>query len=294
MVPLLFLLACETTVVETDTDSGGGDNDSEDVVDATVYDLDTVSIGVTDPEGLTLGPDGAVYLSDSTLEEVVRVDPESGAVSAYTSGGHIGDAQGLTFLDDGRLVVCDRTNDALQVFDPEASFVQTVPFEVGMGPNTPTVGPNGLIWVTSRNTSAVATVDPSDWAVTEAVLVDTDLQAPEGAAWLDDGRLAVAARSSSVVKVYEVTDGVPVLPGTTVLQSPDLSSEEGVDQAPDGTLWVASRDSAEIIHLDLSDNSVMERFAVESGQPMGMLVTPNGVAYTATRGGGTLVRVTPR
>ena len=302
MLILLLLIACETTVVESDTDSGGGDNDSEADTDTDtdtdsgppVYDLDTIDIGVLDPEGLALGPDGAVYVSDSTLEQIVRVDPDTGATSLYTAEGLIGDAQGLTFLADGRLVVCDRTNDALQVFGADATFEQTVAFAAGMGPNTPAVGPDGLIWVSSRNNSSLSTVDPSDWTVTEQVLVDAELLAPEGIAWLADGNIAVATRSNSLLKVYAVSSGVPVMPGATVLQPPDLDSGEGVDQAPDGTLWISSRDSAEVVHVDLSDSSVIERFALPSGSPMGLVVTPSGAVYAAAADAGQLVRVTPR
>jgi hypothetical protein len=80
----------------------------------TVYDIDlrtsppTVTTLVADvggPNGLTLGPDGALYFSDFIGGRVMRV--ALGASEPPTVVARVANANGIAFDDAGRLLVCD-------------------------------------------------------------------------------------------------------------------------------------------------------------------------------------------
>jgi len=70
--------------------------------------LADVSDGLSSPEGLAIGEDGAVYYSDDTAGGVWRIDPD-GHVSAYLDPRLARSTEGLATTPDGALVV--GTND---------------------------------------------------------------------------------------------------------------------------------------------------------------------------------------
>lgn len=59
---------------------------------------------VDQPNGVTVGPDGAVYVSDFASGDVLRVDPSTGASTTVTASAIAG-ADGVAFTDDGSLLV---------------------------------------------------------------------------------------------------------------------------------------------------------------------------------------------
>ena len=48
--------------------------------------MTTLATGVQGANGSTVGPDGALYVTESATGQILRVDPESGATSVYASG----------------------------------------------------------------------------------------------------------------------------------------------------------------------------------------------------------------
>lgn len=59
---------------------------------------------ISQPNGVTVGPDGAVYVSDFASGDVLRVDPAGGPVVTVTATP-ISGADGVAFTDDGHLLV---------------------------------------------------------------------------------------------------------------------------------------------------------------------------------------------
>lgn len=85
-----------------------------------IYDVDltatppavtALATGVGGPNGLTLGPDGALYFSDFTGGRVMRVGLEAGATPTVV--GTLRSANGVAFDDEGRLLVCGYSSGTL-------------------------------------------------------------------------------------------------------------------------------------------------------------------------------------
>lgn len=73
-------------------------------IDTTTGVVTPLTENVGAPNGLTLGPDGAVYASDFGGNRVIRVATDTGAVSVVTTSA-IASANGVAFNDSGELLV---------------------------------------------------------------------------------------------------------------------------------------------------------------------------------------------
>ena len=124
--------------------------------------------GIDDPDTLTLGPDGMLYVSSGTTiatSAVLRFDPDTGAfIDTFASGGGMFRPYGITFGPDGLLYVASFLSDQLLRFDgTTGAFIDV--FDSGNalpgglnGPNGLTFGPDGLLYVTTQGSVAVGGV----------------------------------------------------------------------------------------------------------------------------------------
>jgi DNA-binding beta-propeller fold protein YncE len=119
--------------------------------------------GLSSPYGITLGPDGNVYVA-SNGGEVLRYNGTTGAfLSTFVSQGSGGLAfstyAGLAFGPDGNLYVASgSTNQVLEYNGTTGAFIQAF-VTAGSGglsdPSGVTFGPDGNLYVSSRNSNAV-------------------------------------------------------------------------------------------------------------------------------------------
>ncbi|HET7467063.1 MAG TPA: hypothetical protein VFL29_10370 [Candidatus Dormibacteraeota bacterium] len=87
--------------------------------------------GLISPDGVAIGPDGSVYLSDFLGDRVFRVRPD-GRVVVYAGGGSAGDGQalkaslfhpaGLALDHEGNLYVADTPGGALRKVDARGNI----------------------------------------------------------------------------------------------------------------------------------------------------------------------------
>ncbi len=79
--------------------------------------LDVRSLGDSDPEGMTLGVDGALYIAMGDSDQVHRYDPATQLMAAFTAPGMAADIQGLAFGKQNNLFVASRDEHAVVEFD---------------------------------------------------------------------------------------------------------------------------------------------------------------------------------
>ncbi len=125
----------------------------------TIYDVDltasppAVTAFVTmvgGPNGLTLGPDGALYFSDFSGGRVMRVALTAGATPTVV--GRVPSANGVAFEDDGSLLVCNYGGGSLlrlTLADGVETARATVASRLG-SPDGVAVDDDGTIYVTDN------------------------------------------------------------------------------------------------------------------------------------------------
>lgn len=142
----------------------------------TIYDVDltatpptvgTLVSGVGGPNGLTLGPDGALYFSDFSGGRVMRVDL-SAATPMATAVARVASANGVAFEDDGRLLVCNYSGGSLirlTLTDGMETARETVASRLG-APDGVAVDRDGTIYVTDNGGGRLLVLE-ADGSATE-------------------------------------------------------------------------------------------------------------------------------
>jgi streptogramin lyase len=158
--------------------------------------------GLSQPIGLTWGPDGNLYVASFGTNAVLRYDGNSGAfLDVFASSyGALINPQGITFGPDGDLYVSNNNpmgNDILR-FDGHTGADLHAFVAPGVGglqtPNGLGFGPDGDLYVASQGTGQVLRYDGKTGAFIGAFAA---VGAPTGLTFAPDGSLFVATVSGT-------------------------------------------------------------------------------------------------
>lgn len=122
------------------------------------------------PSDVTIAPDGSVFVLNSDLNRVTRIETVERTFSAWgESGNGLGQMtypRGLAIGADGFLYIADTGNHRIQVFDQVGHWVRSWGL-AGSGPgefNAPTdaaVAPDGMVYVMDRGNNRIQKFDAS-------------------------------------------------------------------------------------------------------------------------------------
>jgi RHS repeat-associated protein len=241
--------------------------------------------------GLAAGPDGSVYLAETSRDRVVRITP-AGDVQLVAGGGDPADG-----LGDGGSATSARLSS----------------------PSDVAVGPGGALLISDTGNARIRRVDaggtirtvagggPAGGLGDDAPATAATLSSPRGIAAAPDGTIYVADSGHQRIRridpdgfiVTALGGGSPAdgvgdggRPGAAALQLP-----VNVALAPDGTLYVADP-VAHRVRSVTSDGTVATAAgtggpgatgdggaatSAEVGQPYGVDVSPQGVLFIADR-----------
>ena len=120
--------------------------------------------GLEDPDAMTIGPDGKLYVSSGHSPEtsaILRYDARTGAfLDVFASGHGLNRPYGLTFGPDGLLYVSSFRSDELFRFDAHTgAFVDILARGDGQpgglnGPNALLFGPDGKLYISTEGSVA--------------------------------------------------------------------------------------------------------------------------------------------
>jgi streptogramin lyase/Tol biopolymer transport system component len=247
--------------------------------------------GLDQPRGLTMGPDGRLYVAKSTpgASAILRYDGTTGAfidtfVPAFSGGLNVPYA--VLFGPDGHLYVADQgTGSVLRYDGTTGAFLgvfAAAPAGIASVPGGLVFGPDGHLYVSQLNTRMVIRFDGTTGAIVDT-FVDAGsggLCTPRGLQFGPDGHLYVASsargtgdaadincsplngRPNAVLR-YDGTTGsflsAFVPPGGNGLTGPyDLLF------GPDGRLYVTSFGTNEVLRYDGTTGAFLDAF-VERG-----------------------------
>lgn len=112
---------------------------------------------LSDPLGMTFGPDGHLYVASANTDQVLRFDGTSGAyLGVFASGSGLQAPINLTFGPDGNLYVSSSCCRVLRFDGTTGAFIDVFATMAGFDfPRGLAFGPDGNLYVVSYNTGSV-------------------------------------------------------------------------------------------------------------------------------------------
>jgi streptogramin lyase len=232
---------------------------------------------VSGPEGITRGPDGAVWFTNSTGHSIGRI-ATTGVVTDYTAPS-ISAPTAITVGPDGALWFVDGAGSIGRI--TTAGAVTSFPAPSIGSPVAIAAGPDGDLWFASggkwigRMTpggTVTQISDPADMRGTYGITAG-----PDGAMWFTN------YLGSSIGRIE--ADGA-----VTIYRDPLIQFPEAIVTGPDGALWFT--DDSGTIGRITTTGSVTSYGTVDTvGHPQGLTVGPDGALWATDRGG-SIVRIT--
>ncbi|HEY7308917.1 MAG TPA: Calx-beta domain-containing protein [Gemmataceae bacterium] len=223
--------------------------------------------GLSNPIGMTRGPDGNLYVGNWDGKNVTKFDGTTGAylgVFVPAGSGDSGGRSGLAFGPDGNLYVISSNAQVLRYqglagVNPGAFIDVYVPAGSGglTQPDHLVFGPDGNLYLSSQNDDRVLRFQGPSGAKPGA-FIDTfvaagsgGLDQPLGVRFGPDGNLYVTSYANGRVLRYQGPSGTQ--PGAflgTVIGPGEagLSNPTGLAFAPDGSMYVSSRGTNSVLH----------------------------------------------
>jgi virginiamycin B lyase len=159
------------------------------------------------PHGVIVGPDGAPWITDSGLNAIVRVDPETEEVQRFPLSGGSSNANLNTATFDGAGVLWfTGQNGFYGRLDPAVGEVELFEAPRGRGPYGIATTPGGVVYYASLAGSHIAHID----AATGEVTPIEPPTAGQGArrVWSDSqGRIWVSEWTAGQVGAYDPASG---------------------------------------------------------------------------------------
>lgn len=229
------------------------------------------------------GPDGSLYVSRETLQQIDRYNPNSGLFINTIVGNNVDINARFAFGADGNLYYfrpgavysIERVNAITG--QPAGTFVSTASGELNNAPNDMTFGPDGHLYVANGNN--VRRYDGTTGAsLGEFVTPGSGgLQRGFALQFLPDGDLLVAngAVPGNILR-YDGMTGTSL--GVFVTGN-GLSLPGGMAIGPDGLLYVASTLGNSILRFNVTTGGFVDTFvsSTAGGQPRYIAFTPTPI-----------------
>ena len=218
------------------------------------------------PTGITVSPDGLVYVADTWGHRVVAINARGDLIREFggfaettddpaaveTEPGKFFGPRAIAVSADGQeIFVADTGNERVQVFAPDGTFLRAFG-GYGSGPDRLiepvglAIGPNGFVYVADSGNARISVFTPSgtpvaQWPV-ESWPGAIDGAPPSNQPYLafgPDGLLYATSSTAGRVEVFG-PDGALLRSITSVDDEP-LSQPLGIAAAPDGTLLITDQ-----------------------------------------------------
>jgi WD40 repeat protein len=234
--------------------------------------------GLGSPQGICVGPDGNIYVSSATTDQVLRYAPDGTSLGQFQTGGGLDQPWYLRFGPDGNLYVSSSLTSQVLCYDGQTgAFLRVAASGGGL------FRPDGLEFDSDGDllvsdfylaNSRIKKFDPTTGAFISDLIVDSGLKQPlEHRLSADGTKIFVSSFNNSLVREYDVSTGAFI----ANLATTNINGPVGQLILPGtNTLLVSNWNSSTITKYDATTGAYLGLFA--SG---GQLNHPNNLTILA-------------
>jgi len=212
-----------------------------------------------------IGPDGLLYVSGETSDDVQRFNAETGAfVDIFATGSGLNGAEGIAFGPDGNLYVGNYYgNNVLRYNGTTGAYIDV--FTSGTQPTAPvgvTFGPDSNLYVGSWTQDNVRRYNGTTGAYIDQFVATGSggLNTADQITFGPDGNLYVASEVSGEVLRYNGSTGSFIDVFVATGGAGDLDQPTGVVFGPDGNLYVSDYLDAAILRYNGTTGAFIDEY----------------------------------
>jgi streptogramin lyase len=225
--------------------------------------LTKYSLEAFSQQGLTLGPDGNIWVCNYLADAIARITPD-GSITEFKLPGGGGKPLNIVAGPDGALWFTDETGKIGRI--TTSGTITEIGLPAGMQPNGIAAGRDGNLWFTETaadGTSKVGRLIPEgsygEFALRRGIQGINIIAGPDGNLWLTTSR-------SGIVRLSP--DGT-----VTELGGP---AAQGIALGPDGNVWFSSMDSIGRI----TPAGVVTTYPIPATDSGGIRLNASAIAFT--------------
>jgi streptogramin lyase len=224
------------------------------------------------PQGLTVGPDGAVWFAERTANAIGRLAPD-GTFTEFPLPSLSAQPFSIAVGPDGNLWFTERSGNRIGRLTPAGTITEfAVPTAASL-PAGIAAGPDGAMWFAEQSASKIGRITTTG-AITEFVTPTVRggpygiTLGPDGAMWFTEQTANKVGRITTSGQITETA----VFPGGLL---------SGIVAGPDGNIWFTERTGQAIASItpDMGTLSVYPLPA--GGSPVGIAAGPDGRLWFA-------------
>jgi streptogramin lyase len=232
---------------------------------------------VSNPGGITVGPDGALWFTNHDNDSIGRITT-GGTVTNFTDPS-ISQPTGITAGPDGALWFVQNNNSIGRITTSGSVSNFTDPSI--FAPSGITVGPDGALWFTNGSAASIGRIT-TDGTVTS--YTDPSIFTPTGITAGPDGALWFANRSSNSIGRI-TTAGI-----VTTYTDPSIGGPGGITAGPDGALWFSNGNNS--IGRITTAGSVTNYTDPSIFRPSGITTGDDGALWFTNQNNNSIGRIT--
>jgi virginiamycin B lyase len=224
------------------------------------------------PQGVTLGPDGAVWFAERTANAIGRLASD-GTFTEFPLPSSSAQPFWIAAGPDGNLWFTERSGNRIGRLTPAGTITEFAVPTAASQPAGIAVGADGAMWFTEQSANKVGRITSSG-AITEFATPTLRsgpygiVAGPDGAMWFTEQTANKVGRITMAGQITETA----VSPGGLL---------SGIVAGPDGNLWFTERTGQSIVSIT-PDMATLSFYPLPAGgSPIGIAAGPDGRLWFA-------------